>query len=183
MSSIYPGAEPNSAADAGRSPSDQVSDASGKLGEAASGLHAEVAQFAERAGGQLADQAKEKQDAVSDALGVFADAIRKASEDLSGQEQTFAAKIAGQAADGLETFSRNLAAKSPEEMLQVARDLGRDNPAALFAGAVVAGVALGRFARSSAHHQDSGDQPKDQRLSAGSELNFSPPLATEPDHG
>jgi hypothetical protein len=155
MSSIYP----ESGADGGPSPLSErdaaggpVAEAREKLGEGAAAVRGEAAYFAERTRDEVAGQIEAKTEAVTDALGVFADAIRRASDELSGQDQTYAAKLATQAADGLQSLTRNLAGKSPEDMLHAARDLGRNNPTAFFAGAVLAGVAIGRFARSSAEH-------------------------------
>lgn len=140
-----------------------VAQAREKLGEAGAAVRGEAAHFAERTREEVAGQIETKTETVTDALSVFADAIRKAGDELSGQDQTYAAKLASQAADGLQSFTRNLASKSPEDMLHAARDLGRSNPTALFAGAILAGVAIGRFARSSAEHgqSKSSSQPAD----------------------
>lgn len=156
MSSIYPEGSAGGALPQNTDRSDargQVAQARDKLDEAGSVLKGEAAHFAERAGEQVADKVEEKTSEVADTLGVFADAIRQAGEQLTRQDQTFAAQLAGQAADGLQSFTRTLSGKSPEQMLQSARDLGRTNPTAFVAGAVLAGLAIGRFARSSAHHQ------------------------------
>jgi hypothetical protein len=161
MSSTYPedgaGGAPRSAAqpDAGRQRAD-VRDGLGHVGEAVRG---EAAHFAERTREQVAEQVEAKTEAVTDTLSVFADAVRKAGDELGQGDQTFAAKLASQAADGLQSFSRTLSGKSPEDMLHAARDLGRNNPTAFFAGAVLAGIAIGRFARSSAGHETKGVEP------------------------
>jgi len=158
MSSIYPDGSAGGALPQNPNQSDvrgQVAQARDKLDEAGSALKGEAAHFAERAGEQVADKVEEKASEVADALGVFADAIRQAGDELNRQDQTFAAQLAGQAADGLQSLTRTLAGKSPEQMLQSARDLGRTNPTAFVAGAVLAGLAIGRFARSSAHHEAS----------------------------
>lgn len=165
MSSIYPesgaGGGPSSLSE--RDPAGgPIAEAREKLGEGAAAVRSEAAHFAERTRDEVAGQIEAKTEAVTDALGVFADAIRRASDELSGQDQTYAAKLATQAADGLQSFTRNLSGKSPEDMLHAARDLGRNNPTAFFAGAVLAGVAIGRFARSSAEHgakSRSGSEP------------------------
>lgn len=141
------------------------------------GVGGEAAQFAQRTRDQLVANAEEKKAAVTDALGVFADAVRKAGEELSRQDQTFAGKVAGQAADGLQSLTRNVAGKSPEAMLNSARELGRHNPTALLAGAVLAGLAIGRFARSSAPSENIENAPSakvgdgaPERATPGSDL-------------
>lgn len=161
MSSTYPegGASGVSSSTTGRDIArNEVAKAREKIGEASEAVRGEAAHFAERAREQVIGQVEEKKSAVSDALAVFADAIRTARDDLGAQEQTFAAQLAGQAADGLQAFSRTISGKTPEAMLQAARDLGRNNPTAFLAGAVLAGVAIGRFARSSAQHEK-GPEP------------------------
>lgn len=96
-----------------------------------------------------AEQAVEHQKrAVGGAFEDFASAIRKAGVELSESDQTMAARLVRQAADGLEHLSHSLADRRPHEILDAARDFGRRNPVAFAAGAVLLGVALGRLARS-----------------------------------
>lgn len=170
MSSTYPGdgasgARPDFEAEPAKDPVGQAREALGQARETVAG---EAAHFAERARDEVVEQVEAKSEAATDALSAFADAIRQAGETLGDQDQTYAAKLARQAADGLQSVSRNLAGKSPEDMLHAARDLGRDHPAALFAGAVLAGVAIGRFARSSAHHSGGADVADGVRAPEGS---------------
>jgi hypothetical protein len=61
--------------------------------------------------------------------------------------------VVKQAADGLENLSRSISEKRPEEMLDAVRDFGRRNPTAFVAGAVLVGLAVGRFIRSSERSQ------------------------------
>lgn len=153
MSSIYP--ESGAGAPREETPSTQIDQVKEGLGQAGEAVRAEAAHFAEAARDEVTEQVEAGTQAVTGALDGFAEAIRKASEELSQQDQTFAARFAGQAAEGLQAVSRTLSGKSPEEMLHTARDFGRDNPTAFLAGAVLAGVALGRFARSSAERANS----------------------------
>lgn len=177
MSSIYPeggargGGPQNPEQGAAQN---QLAEARSKLGEAGEAVKGEAAHFAERTREQVTATVEEKTSEVADALGVFANAIRDAGDELGRQDQTFAGQLAGQAADGLQSITRSLAGKSAEEMLQAARDLGRTNPTAFVAGAVLAGFAIGRFARSSAHHQgyvsaSASDNRGDQEVSVGAE--------------
>src|SRR5207244_4069107 len=82
-------------------------------------------------------------------LGDFANAIRRAGDELGNADQSPAARLVRQAADGLENFSRNLEGKQPEDLLDDVRSFARRSPAAFIGGAVLLGVALGRFVRSS----------------------------------
>lgn len=161
MSSIYPEGGAGGGLQSQTTGSDplksQVSQAREKLVETGEAVRGEAAHFAERAREEIAHTVETKTDSVAGALDVFADAVRKAAEELSAQDQSMAAKLATNAADGLQTFSRNLGGKSAEEMLHSLRDLGRNNPSVFIAGAVVAGLAIGRFARSSASHEHGSD--------------------------
>ncbi len=96
-----------------------------------------------------ADQIDHQREAANHTLSDFAAAIRSAGEDLSRQDQSFAAQIVRQAADSLEGFSRAVTDKRPEEMLSALRDFGRESPIAFAAGSALVGMALGRFLRSS----------------------------------
>jgi len=53
------------------------------------------------------------------------------------------------AAGGLERLSSSLKNKPFEDVLMELRSFGRDNSGALIAGSVLAGLALGRFLKSS----------------------------------
>jgi hypothetical protein len=82
----------------------------------------------------------------------FADALRQAGANLGQQDQSLVSGFVKQAADGLESVSRVVADKQPDEMLRAVRDFGRANPVTMIAASVLAGVALGRLARASGEH-------------------------------
>ena len=98
--------------------------------------------------GKAAKALEDQKRAVGGAIEDFASAIRKAGEELSESDQTMAARLVRQAADGLEHLSHSLADRRPQEILDAARDFGRRNPVAFAAGAALLGLALGRLARS-----------------------------------
>ena len=104
-------------------------------------------------GREAADQASHfadgKREIVSDSLGNFAQAIKRASEELSSQDQTMAAQIVQQAAGGLESLSSSISRASVPEMIDSLREFGRRNPVVFFGGAVLTGLVLGRLARAS----------------------------------
>jgi len=131
-----------------------------KIGEATHAVREEAMHFAEAAREKVADKAEQGKQTVTTAVSDFAEAIRKASQELTSRDQTMAARLVSQAAEGLESLSRAASEKRPEDMLNAVRDFGRANPTAFLAGTVLAGIALGRFARSSAHHADApANQP------------------------
>ena len=124
-----------------------------KLAQAGQTVKQEAAHFADTAKQKAAGEVDRRKEAVTGALGDFAEAIRMAGDQLGQKDQTMAARLVGQAAAGLETLSRTVSDKRPEEMLMAVRDFGRANPTAFLAGAVLAGLAIGRFARSSAEQE------------------------------
>ena len=151
MTHTYP--EGTGPAGAGRdNPLEQVRTAAQSAGQT---VAQETAHFAEAAKDQVSERIEGGKAAAADALATFADAVRKAGEELGQSDQTMVAGLVAQAAEGLESLSRTVSQKQPQDLLVAVRDFGRANPAAFMAGAVLAGVALGRFARSSAHHAES----------------------------
>ncbi|HEY9217523.1 MAG TPA: hypothetical protein VIO94_05690 [Phenylobacterium sp.] len=112
-------------------------------------MKAEAQSFAQDAKTQATQKAEAAKTQVGSTITTFADAIRKAGDELGDRDQTFAARFVREAADGLENFSRALGEKRPEEMLETVRNFGRSNPAAFVAGSVLVGLAVGRFIRSS----------------------------------
>jgi hypothetical protein len=119
------------------------------LGKAGETIKHEAQSFAQAAQERARTEAERRTLAGARTLGDFANAIRKAGDELAGQDQSPAARIVRKAADGLESLSRDLADKPPEELLDAVRDFGRRHPGALIGGAVLAGIALGRFVRAS----------------------------------
>ena len=111
-------------------------------------LKAEAQSFAHAAQGRVRAEAQKGTQAATKTLGDFANAVRRAGDDLEQHDQSPASRLVRQAADGLESLSRNLADKEPGDLLNAVRDFGRKNPAAFIGGAVLVGLALGRFARA-----------------------------------
>lgn len=119
------------------------------IGQAGQTLKAEAQSFAHAAQDRVKAEAQRGTQAATKTLGDFANAVRRAGDELDQHDQTPASRLVRQAADGLENLSRNLADKDPGDLLNAVRDFGRRNPAAFIGGAVLVGLALGRFARAS----------------------------------
>jgi hypothetical protein len=119
------------------------------LGQAGQAIRNEAHSFTDMAQDRARTEAQKQTEAATRTLGDFANAVRKAADELGATDQGPAARLVRQAADGLEGVSRNLAGKSPEQLLDDVRAFGRKNPAAFIGGAVPVGVALGRFVRAS----------------------------------
>jgi hypothetical protein len=144
-----------------------------KLGGAVQAVKGEAAHFADTAKQKVAEKADQQKETVTTALGDFAQAIRAAGDQLCEKDQTMAARLVTQAAEGLETLSRSVSEKRPEDMLNSIRDFGRSNPTAFVAGAVLAGIALGRFARASSEHDhDQSAGASMQRQTSGADQAF-----------
>jgi hypothetical protein len=119
------------------------------VGQAGQALKAEAQSFASVAQDRVRAEAQKGTQVGAKTLGDFANAVRRAGDELSQADQSPASRLVQQAADGLESLSRNLADKDPGDLLNAVRDFGRRNPAAFIGGAVLVGLALGRFARAS----------------------------------
>lgn len=125
------------------------------VGQAGHALKAEAQSFASAAQERVRAEAQKGAQAGARTLGDFANAVRRAGDELAGADQSPASRLVQQAADGLESLSRSLADKEPGDLLNAVRDFGRKNPAAFIGGAVLVGLAVGRFARATEPHHDS----------------------------
>ena len=134
------------------------------IDQAGQTLKAEAQSFAHAAQDRVRAEAQRGTQAATKTLGDFANAVRRAGDELDQNDQSPASRIVRQAADGLETLSRNLADKEPGDLLNAVRDFGRRNPAAFIGGAVLVGLALGRFARASEPSHPTGLSDADLTL-------------------
>jgi hypothetical protein len=140
------GFETSDAATTGKGRKAQVKQVAGQAAEA---IKTEAQSFAQTAQERLRTEAQKRTETATRTLGDFAGAIRRAGDELSQNDHSPAARLVGQAADGLERLSLSLADKQPEDLLNSVRDFGRKHPMAFIAGAALVGVALGRFVRAS----------------------------------
>ena len=97
----------------------------------------------------LSEQADTVQRDISSSLSDLAGAMRAASEHLANSSQRDASKFVLDAAGGVERLSSSLKTKPFTEVVGELRSFGRENSAALIAGSVLAGLAMGRFLKSS----------------------------------
>ncbi|WP_068875762.1 MULTISPECIES: hypothetical protein [unclassified Phenylobacterium] len=126
------------------------------VGQAGHALKAEAQSFASAAQERVRAEAQKGAQAGARTLGDFANAVRRAGDELASADQSPASRLVQQAADGLENLSRSLADKEPGDLLNAVRDFGRKNPAAFIGGAVLVGLAVGRFARAAEPDHSSG---------------------------
>jgi hypothetical protein len=100
-----------------------------------------------------AKSAAERQKAAgADQFGRVVGAVHGAAGALQ-QELPGVAAYIDDAASRLEQAASAVRERSLETLARDASDLGRRQPAALFAGSVLVGFALARFLKSSAHDQ------------------------------
>ncbi len=128
------------------------------LSKAGETIKHEAASLSEAAKYGLREQAEQLSGTAAESLTAFAEAVKKAGDELKQGDQTFAARLMGEAAGGLQSLSRSLSSASVEDVFHSVRDFGKSNPTAFLAGSVLAGIALGRFARSSGHHAEGAAQ-------------------------
>lgn len=135
----------------------QVGAARDRIGELNRTVRDEAHTFTSGARQQAASRVEQRKQKVTGAIHDFADAVRRAGDELNQRDQTMAARLVSRTAEGLEDVSRTLADKRPSEMVDGLRDFGRRNPTAFLAGSLLLGVALGRFLRSSEPEPQYGD--------------------------
>lgn len=121
------------------------------LEQAKEGVRALGGEAKERA----ARYAESQKEALGEHLHQFARSVRDASDELGRRDQTMASQFVRQAAGGLESLSKSVSGSSLEDIVGSVRAFGRANPAAFIGGAVLAGLAIGRFARASASRDTS----------------------------
>ena len=123
-----------------------------KLGQKVS---EQAGDFAEKAKERAYEGAETGKETVAGGLDDFAAAVRKASDELGDRDQSMASRLVREVAGGLEDASRSIHGKSIEEMTRSVADFARRRPSTFLAGAALAGIALGRFARASGEHTHS----------------------------
>jgi hypothetical protein len=107
---------------------------------------------------------------MSGSLMTLGGALRAAGNHLSENGQAGPSKFVGEAASGLERLAGSLENKPLGEVVDQLRAFGRDNAGGLFAGSMLAGLALGRLLKGA-------DGTSQSPLSSGS----GGPLSREPD--
>ena len=119
------------------------------LHDARDDITSKAGEYASEAKEALFEQADGAQQNISANMAAFGGAMRAASEHLANSDQRAASKFVLEAAGGIERLSSSLQNKPFEEVLGEVRSFSRQNSGALIAGSVLAGLALGRFIKSS----------------------------------
>jgi ABC-type transporter Mla subunit MlaD len=107
---------------------------------------------AREAAGHVADEtrdfAEQQKTAGADNMARLGEAVHGAADQL-GRELPQAAGFIHSAADTLQGAASSMRERSIEDLVAGFRDFARRQPAAAFAGSVLAGFALARFLKSS----------------------------------
>jgi hypothetical protein len=131
-----------------------LSDSKEQIKEAFSSAAEEAQQQAnaatERAKSRARDFAEQQKSAGADQVGGVAHAMEAAADQLQGQ-MPVAAQYIEEVAGRLNTMASVIRERSIDDMLGKVADFAREKPTLFFAGAIAAGFALSRFAKSSAN--------------------------------
>jgi hypothetical protein len=130
------------------------------LHEAQDEVTRKAAEYATEAKATAVEQAEVAQKDVSASLAAFGGALRAAGDHLAGSDQRAASQFMLQAANGIDRFAGSLKNKPFADVIDDVRTFGRENSGALIAGSLLAGLALGRFVKSSMPESAESKQPQ-----------------------
>jgi ElaB/YqjD/DUF883 family membrane-anchored ribosome-binding protein len=116
---------------------------------AASGIRSEASNLAEGAADKAKSLAEDQKNAGAERLSSVAGAVNRAADDLE-EASPNTAHLIRKAAARVEHFSSDIRKRSVEDLLESAHYYARQQPLAVFGGAVVAGLLLSRFLKSTA---------------------------------
>ena len=123
---------------------------SGQAQAAAEELKQHARDLADDAKARARAAANQQKDAAAEQVHGFASALRTAADDLSGRNQRLSASWVEQAADSLEHVSGALQGQDFDELIGSIEDFARRQPVTFLGGAVLTGLVLARFMKSSA---------------------------------
>jgi hypothetical protein len=117
----------------------------------------QVAAEAKDAGQQMAgdarraaeEQINQRSTMAGERVGLAAEDARDVAQTLRGKGREAPAKVADQAADRMERFAQYLRDADAGRIMYDIRRVGREQPAAVVAGAAVVGVIIGRVVKAS----------------------------------
>ena len=131
---------------------ERTSDTAGAASHDFSAAADDMKSTAREAAGHLAEETREfaedQKAAGADNMARFGQAVHGAADQL-GKELPQAAGFIHSAADTLQSAASSIRERSIEDQVARFRDFARRQPAAAFAGSLLAGFALARFLKSS----------------------------------
>ena len=144
-------------------------------GEAKADIRDTAQQIAADAREAASRKAQEARAGLAGNIAAFGEALGTAGDHLAENGQPRSARLLDEAAARLKECAGSLEHKSLGEVYGDLRAFGRRNPGGLFAGSVLAGLALGRVLRTAAEAGGSQD-----RTPAASEVQPEPAGGHEP---
>lgn len=123
--------------------------ARGSLQRAGENVQRQASEVTSDLQAQAQKMVSEQKEMARSGLMDMVSAIRTAADDLERHEQSQFANLARGLARGIEDFSQSIGRRNFQEMLTDVQRFARDHPATFFGGAVLAGLAIARFAKSS----------------------------------
>lgn len=129
---------------------DKAAEISADVKKKAEELTEETLSEAKRKTQHFADKQK---GAAAQQLGGVAHAIGAAADDLDAQDRDTMAYYTRKASENIERISNAVSENSVDEIVGSVEDFARRQPVAFLGGAVLAGFALARFAKSSSERR------------------------------
>ncbi|MBJ3777992.1 hypothetical protein [Acuticoccus mangrovi] len=135
--------------------------AEAKMSEAAQTVRERAEAAASDAQRAAQSYAEEGKRTAAGHIADFANAVRRAGDELSTRDQTIAARLVGEAAEGLEQVAQSISDTSVDDMVGSVQRFARRNPGAFVVGSVLAGLAVGRFVKATSERSH-GAEPTPQ---------------------
>lgn len=126
--------------------------AKAELGSATQQVKDGAASLAATAREKASESVEAGKSQLTSSLGDFAAAVRKASDELGERDQSMAAGLVREVANGLEQATGSIEGRSIQDITRSVAAFARRQPTTFLVGAALAGIALGRFARASGEH-------------------------------
>jgi hypothetical protein len=118
-------------------------------------LKDKATQAAEQIKARGKDQLEAGKKTAAQGIERLAGALDQATESLEGSEQQSLAGYAQELASSVRTFANNLRDRSVNDLIGETQMVARRNPTLFFFGSVAVGIALSRFLKASAEHENS----------------------------
>ncbi|MEF2549835.1 hypothetical protein VQ042_00450 [Aurantimonas sp. A2-1-M11] len=138
----------------------ETESAKAEAGKATDNLRDAASDLSGKARQRAQEEGERGKETVASGLDDFAAAVRKASDELGTRDQSMASSLVREVAGGLEQASKTIHGKDVGELTRSVARFARERPATFLAGAALAGLALGRFARSSSEHETDDYAPR-----------------------
>ena len=116
---------------------------------AAHAIREQASSFASEIGEELNRGVEDQKRRGLEAVRSFAGAVDTAAQELE-QQSPQVARYVRDAAESLQSLTRNIEGRNLNDLVRNATDLARSNPTLFMVGAVAAGFAIARFMKSSA---------------------------------